>query len=62
MLVLKNIIACGTKLLHTNSSYINTQQFLIGFNHLARHVKIFSDEELSILMMEFENKEERCGI
>ena len=55
MLVLKDIV-CGIKLLHINSSYINTQQFLIGFNQLARHVKIFSDVELSILMMEFENK------
>ena len=55
MLVLKDI-ACGIKLLHINSSYINTQQFLIGFNQLARHIKIFSDVELSILMMEFENK------
>jgi len=55
VLVLKNI-SCGTKLLHINSSYINTQQFLIGFNQLARHVKIFSDEELSMLKMEFENK------
>jgi len=32
-------ISCGTKLLHINSSYINTQQFLTGFNQLARHVK-----------------------
>ena len=55
VLVLKEI-ACGTKLLHINSNYINTQQFLIGFNQLARYLKIFSDEELSILIMEFENK------
>ena len=55
MLVLKDI-ACGTKLLHINSGYINTQKFLIGFNLLARHVKIFSDEELSILLMEFQTR------
>ena len=42
--------------IYINGSYINTQKLLIGFNQLARHVKIFSDGELSILIMEFENK------
>jgi len=36
VLILQNI-ACGAKLL--KSSYVNTQQSLIGFNQLARHAK-----------------------